>query len=121
MTCSRLVVRWREQAAQARMVHDERGALLLEDVADQLEHALRAEEDELLTLPQAEKESGYSAGHLSRMVRDGKIANAGRYGAPRLRRGDLPIKRSHLRTSGADEQFPEVSPRQIAQSIVTLS
>ena len=43
-----------------------------------LEEALAAENDEVLTLQRAAAESGYSADHLGRLVREGKIPNAGR-------------------------------------------
>lgn len=39
---------------------------------------------------QADRESGFSVGHLYRMVGTGQIPNAGRKGAPRIRRRDLP-------------------------------
>ena len=35
-------------------------------------------------------ESCYSAAHLGRLVREGKVPNAGRPGTPRIARGDLP-------------------------------
>lgn len=36
--------------------------------------------------------TGYSPAHLGRLVREGKIPNHGRTNAPRVRRGDLPVK-----------------------------
>jgi hypothetical protein len=53
------------------------------------EHAL-----ELLTLQQGADESGYSAAHVGRLVAEGKLDNYGEKGSPRIRRGDLPKKRS---------------------------
>jgi hypothetical protein len=58
----------------------------------ELEAALEAERSEVLTLAEASQLSGFSAEHLSRLVRDGRLANVGRKGAPRVRRGDLPLK-----------------------------
>jgi len=52
--------------------------------------------NEALSLRQAAAESGYSADHLAREVRAGRILNAGRRGAPRIRRGDLPRKLGRL-------------------------
>lgn len=114
--------KWRERGDALRQYGGAEGpARAWEQAALELETALRAHDDEPLSLAAAAADSGYSADHLARMVRDGKIPNAGRHGAPLVRRGDLPMKRSHLRTSGAEVQLPDVSLRRIAQSIVTRS
>lgn len=63
-----------------------------EACADELEKALAAEEQQPLTLRQAANLSGYSVDHLGRLVREGKIPNAGRPNAPRVRRADVPNK-----------------------------
>jgi len=56
-------------------------------------NALReAEAHTVLTLAEAAIRSGYSEEHLGRLVRDGKIPNSGRRGAPRIRVGDLPLR-----------------------------
>jgi hypothetical protein len=60
--------------------------------ADELEAALRQQEVEELSLSAAARESGYTRDHLSRLIREGKIPNAGRRNAPRIRRADLPRK-----------------------------
>lgn len=60
--------------------------------ADELDAALRAQADETLTLVQASAESGYSTRRLRELVADGTVPNAGRKGAPRFRRADLPRK-----------------------------
>jgi len=57
---------------------------------------------EALSLPQAASESGYSADHLAREVRVGRIPNAGRRGAPRIRRGDLPRKPGRIQDAFSD-------------------
>jgi hypothetical protein len=46
-------------------------------------------------MEEAARESGYSAEHLGRLIRTGRIPNAGRRSAPRVRRGDLPAKPAH--------------------------
>jgi hypothetical protein len=66
--------------------------------AAELEAELRDRANEGLTLEQASAESGYAVDSLRHMVRDGKLANAGRRGAPLVRRGDLP-RRPSLSTS----------------------
>ncbi len=45
-----------------------------------------------LTLQQAADESGFSYGHMQRLVSEGELENVGAPGSPRVRRGDLPRK-----------------------------
>lgn len=117
-----LVPEWRGRAEDLRRYGAAEGpARAWEEAAVELDRALRAWDDELLTLTAAAAECGYSSGHLQRLASTGVIPNRGRRNAPRLRRGDLPVKQSHLRTSGPDDQLPDVSRVQIAQSIVTRS
>lgn len=71
---------------------DEARARALEWAASQVEHALRDRADEELTLAEASLRSGYSQDHLARLVREGRIPNAGRRGSPRIRAGDLPVR-----------------------------
>ena len=84
--------RWRTRAQLFRDHEEISLAIAYEKGAAALEEALASEGDVALTLRQAAEESGYSADHLGRLVRDGEIPNAGRPGAPRIARGDLPIK-----------------------------
>jgi hypothetical protein len=58
--------------------------------AVELEAAQRAADDEVLSLADAAAVSGYSSETLRHMVSRGRIPNAGRRGAPRIRRADLP-------------------------------
>lgn len=85
-----LAERWREEAGTLRRYGDERGAHVCELHAREIEEAVRAAESEILTLEQAEQESGYSREHLRHLVAGGKVPNAGKRGSPRIRRGDLP-------------------------------
>ena len=83
----------RTKAAELRgSFGDEARARALEWAALHVERAIREQADETLTLAQAAGRSGYSADHLSRLIRDGKLANVGHRGAPRLRAGDLPVR-----------------------------
>lgn len=83
----------RSKAAELREnFGDEPRARALEWAAVRFEHALRQQADEHLTLSEASKRSGYSAEHIARLLRDGKLPNAGRRGAPRVRAGDLPAR-----------------------------
>lgn len=88
-----LVTEWRDEAEWLkRRFGYKRSARVIERMASDLEAALRADADELLSLREAAYETGYHEDHLGRLVADGKIPNAGRKHAPRIRRGDLPRK-----------------------------
>src|SRR5581483_11980447 len=113
-----LVSRWRERAGALRTWGGSEGAARAwETAAAELEAALRAARDELLTLEAAATESGYSADHLGRLLRAGKLPNAGRPHAPRIRRGDLPRKPGGL----PQPVIGCISRTQIARSVVNRS
>ncbi len=71
---------------------DDARARALEWAALRVEQAIRERDDERLTLTEAAARSGYSADHVARLVRDGRLPNVGRHGAPRVRAGDLPSR-----------------------------
>jgi len=71
---------------------DDARARALEWAVEQVEHALTLRADERLTLAEAAFRSGYSPDHLARLIREGKLPNAGRPRAPRIRAGDLPSR-----------------------------
>ena len=54
--------------------------------------AVRSQDSELRGPAEAEAASGYSRRRLRELETEGKLANHGRKGAPRYRRGDLPTK-----------------------------
>ena len=83
---------WRRQAKALRRYGGETPAIALESCAAELEATLRDRDETTFSLTEAARESGYSADHLGRLVRHGKIPNAGRPGAPRIARRDLPRK-----------------------------
>lgn len=85
-----LHTRWRQKARLFREHGHEATARAYEACSKELETALQDNEDDLLNLQEAARESGYSADHLGRLIREGKIPNAGRRNAPRIRRSDLP-------------------------------
>lgn len=99
--------RWRQKAELFRQHGHEATARAYELCSTELEEALCAGEDELLDLQEAAKASGYSADHLGRLLREGRIPNAGRRHAPRIRRGDLPKR-------------PDTTPLRPEQSRATL-
>ncbi len=88
----KLPERWREEARTLRLYGHEGTAEACERHAEEMEDAVRAYLDETLTVAEAAEEAGYSESHLRALLAEAKLANAGREGAPRIRRGDLPAK-----------------------------
>jgi hypothetical protein len=105
-----LTARWRSEAAILRRRGASAQADTLESCAAELEEYEREWSLEALTLEQAVGESGYSYSALEKMVRRGELANAGEWGSPRLRRGDLPRKptRPGLQAVGPPEIAEQV-------------
>ena len=117
LPASSLAAQWRTEADMLRKRGAEVQAVALEAWAEELERELANWETEELTLTQAARACGYSADHLGRLIRDGKIPNAGRTNAPRVRRTDLPRKAT-LRAVDTLTHIPHTSKEQIARSIV---
>jgi hypothetical protein len=93
---NQLPAAWRSLAQLLRSNGADQAARAIEARADELEVALRNQNAEALTLAEASDESGYSVNHLERLVREGRIPNAGRKHAPRISRRDLPHKPAAL-------------------------
>ena len=114
-----LPAEWRAQAEGLREFGADAQAKAVDRCANRLEEALRQEGDALLTLPEAAGESGYSADHLGRLIRDGKIPNAGRPGAPRIARRDLPTKATQRASAvPSHNRISDTTNAQIVQSII---
>lgn len=82
---------WRVRAAELEP-YSAPGAFAWRAAAAELEEAMHAAADEALTLGEAAEQSGYSRRRLRELIADGTVPNAGRKGAPRIRRGDLPMR-----------------------------
>jgi hypothetical protein len=112
----RLTRRWRSHAEMFERFDEEGIATVFSTCADELEAAVAVWGDELFTLEEAERDSGYSADSLGRLIREGIIPNGGQTGVPRIRRRDLPRKpggrNGRCRTDGLD------SVEQIVASVV---
>ncbi|MDE0072572.1 MAG: hypothetical protein OXR82_08040 [Gammaproteobacteria bacterium] len=111
---------WRRRAKALRRYGSEPPAVTLERCAAELEDTIVERDETTYSLVEASRESGYSADHLGRLVRDGKIPNAGRPGAPRIARRDLPRK-AHVPAEPRLAEEPrrrDVSNAQIVQSII---
>lgn len=114
-----LVERWKDRAQTLRDYGaQEDAAQLWERAAAEMEAALTLFADEDLSLAEGGRETGYSADHLGREVRTGRIENVGRKNAPRIRRGDLPYKAGRLRGRLVPDEVRQRSRAQIARSIV---
>jgi hypothetical protein len=109
---------WRRHAETLRAFGAAGQAEAVDRCADELERALASNEGELLTLQQAARISGYSADHLGRLIRQGKLTNLGRPRAPRVRRGELPRKATALPGQTVDLHLPGADPRQVARAVV---
>lgn len=116
----KLISRWQRRSARLRewTGGDERAATIWEKATQELEETLRDAENEVLNLQQAAELSGYSAGHLSRLIRRGDIPNAGRKYSPKIRRRDLPTKPGHLPQSMGPPHVAEAEAEQIVEAIV---
>ena len=98
-----LVAKWEEDASALERYADAHGAAVCRLHVAELGEAIRAALDDELTIAESAQVTGYSEDHLRHEVAEGKIPNAGRKGAPRIRRGDLPTK-SGKRIRGVDPE-----------------
>ena len=116
----KLPAAWRSRAKALRRYGSEPPAIALERCAEELDATIRDRDETTYSLVEASRESGYTADHLGRLVRDGKIPNAGRPGAPRIARRDLPRKaQTQTESPLADKpRRGDVSNVQIVQSII---
>ena len=106
---------WRALAATLRP-YAPAAALAYERAADGLDATLDAQQNARLTLREAARESGFSADHLGRLVREGRIPNAGRLHAPRIRRADLP-RQAPLPGAGNNTNLQ--SPGNLARAVAS--
>ena len=93
MTREDFVTRWRtRQSEWARIGALVDGARVCEDMLQDFEAVIRAEDDAELTLSEAAAESGYSSDHLRRLHRLGKLPAYRKGRNLFFRSGDLPRK-----------------------------
>jgi hypothetical protein len=110
--------RWNAQAeSYARQRARVAAAALIRMVLEDLAGVLTAAPPRSLSLTEAAELSGYSAGHLGRLVKRGTIPNAGRPKAPRVCATNLPRKRGALPASGAPGHSSPTK-KQIARQVV---
>ena len=104
-----LLTTWRERAAHLQQFGDPDSARLWMLAAAELERALATVADETLSLVEAARISGFTSDYLGRLVKTGKITNVGRPGAPRIRRADLPEKKSNGPGRPRRRRVPDIS------------
>jgi hypothetical protein len=84
---------FRQTAAYLREhAASEQAACAWERAAEKVEEALKDSSLELLSLEEAEVESGYTRSHLRRLLRERVIPNSGTESDPRIQRNNLPRK-----------------------------
>lgn len=116
-TLAALRERWLSRRDELRRFHAlVDGALLCDELLAELNSLADNSANELLSLKRAALESGYSVDHLGRLIREGRLRNAGRPNAPRIRRADLPAKARHAVASRSD---PSYDPDADARSLVS--
>lgn len=87
--------RWRAKAQDFAAFGANAQATTCTLLADELEAALQVQDVATVTLAEASRIGGYSTEHLARLVRSGQLPNAGRKGAPRLHRRDVPTRAAY--------------------------
>jgi hypothetical protein len=88
-----LLTRWQSRRAEwARLGVAVDGEKIASEVLKDLTGLAAAADEEFLTLTEAAMASGYNAESLSRLIRQGRLANHGTPRRPRVRRADLPHK-----------------------------
>ena len=109
--------RWLARRDELRRLHAlVDGGVLCDELLTDLDQLTNDVGNEPLSLQRAAMESGYSVDHLGRLLREGRLRNAGRPNAPRIRRGDLPAKTAH---AIASHDAPSYDPDADARSLVS--
>ena len=106
---------WRSRASDlARYAPAAAEAFLT--AATELEAVRREAAEEVLTLGEAAAASGYSQRRIRELIAQGKVPQAGRKGAPRIRRGDLPVRPGRSEPRGVYD--PTVDADELAGRIL---
>lgn len=113
-TIGDVIERWRERQAEfARWGAQVEGAKLLGELLSDLEAVEHS--DTPVPLSVAAAQSGYSADHLSRLIRSGKLTDYGRKHAPRVKLSECPTK-PRLAVWGAKAYDPDADARSLVIS-----
>jgi hypothetical protein len=101
VTLAELRAHWLSEAEHLRPFNAGASAAF-EQAARELEGVVGEMERQTLTLEEAARESGYHADSLRHMIASGDLPNAGRKGAPRIARKDLPKRAGRVTSSPYD-------------------
>lgn len=116
MTLAQIVERWEVRRDDYKRVGASiNGALVCQEFLTDLSLVEAAELEPAFKVRAAASRTGYSEDHLGRLVRQGKIPNVGRPGAPLVRLSDIPTKDGALPNSLSDSRL---SPTDIARVVV---
>ena len=118
-TLAALRERWLTRRNELRRLHAlVDGAILCDELLLELDGLASDTANEGLSLKRAALESGYSVDHLGRLVREGKLRNAGRPHSPRICRGDLPAKVRRAVASNAEQSYdPDADARSLVSRL----
>jgi hypothetical protein len=112
-----LAARWRARAAELRRwAAAEGAATALERAAEELEHTLRVEGDNLLTVTQAAVLTGRHPDTIGSAIRDGRLTNRGVKHRPRVQKAELVHVFPPSRIAGDGQ--PSYDPAADARSIL---
>ena len=114
MTPAEFLAKWATEAdAMQRRGVMVNGAGLLSEVLADFKALMSGQSEAVMSLPEAAARSGYSVEHLGRLVRQGRVPNAGRKGAPRVKAADLPRKPASLVPAGPRSYDPVADARSL--------
>ncbi len=112
MTPTEFVAKWTaESEAMKRRGVMVSGAGLCDELLADFESVMTGQAETVLSLAEAANRSGYSVEHLARLVREGRIPNAGHKGSPRIRAADLPRKPCALVPTSVRTYDPDADAR----------
>lgn len=115
-----LALQWQQESATLRSrFGEDRTTKTLQSLSDDLLGWIEEAQSRLLNLVEASEISGYSAGHLGRLIKHGEIPNSGRPNAPKIALRELPMKPGHLPSSLDRGDLTPARAEQIARSIVS--
>jgi hypothetical protein len=114
MTPGEFLAKWTNEAeAMHRRGVMVNGRGLLAEVLADFRAVMASEAEAVLSLREAASRSGYSVEHLGRLIREGRVPNAGRKGTPRIRAADLPRKPRSLAPVGPQAYDPGADARNL--------
>lgn len=109
-----LAARWREDAHVLRRYGAGSRARMLERMAGELEETIAGGGDEIVDLSRAVALSGFTRGHLRRLMHDNKLIPAKHNGRePLFRVSDLPRKPGHSAAASRPR-----TPREVALEVI---